>query len=134
MKDYDLTYLISPDLSEQELEDFLKKINLFIQEEGGKVKKYEGPLKKRLKYPINKTDKAYLATTKFHFEADKLENLDKKLKKESSLLRYLILTDEKKLPKKIRIPKIKPGAKVKKEKRVELEKIDEKLNEILGEM
>jgi small subunit ribosomal protein S6 len=133
MRPYQLTYLISPDVSEEELEGFLQKISSFIQETGGKIKKSENPLKKRLKYLVKEKDKAYLLNTKFYFEPDKLEDLDKKLKKEPLLLRHLILTDEKP-SERIKIPTIKPKVKVKKEKKVELKKIDEKLDEILGEM
>jgi small subunit ribosomal protein S6 len=135
MKLYELTYLISSEFSEEELENFQKKINSFIQEEGGILEKSENPIKRKLEYPIKKKGRAYLVTTKFRSEPEKLENLDKRMKKEPSLLRYMIFT--KKEPEKIKIPEIRPKTeikKIKKEKKVELEKIDEKLNEILGKI
>ena len=133
MKNYDLTYLISPDLSEQEAEDFLKRINLLVQEEGGKIEKSEGFLKKKLKYQIKGKDKAYLVNTKFNLESGKVESLNKRLKEQPRLLRFLILGKQKKAPK-TELKKIKPKTKIKKEKKVELDKINEKLEEILGEI
>lgn len=135
MKLYELTYLISADFSEEELKTFQEKINSLIESEDGKIEKFKTPIKKRLEYPIGKIEKAYLIITDFYLEPEKLANLEKKLKKEGAILRYLILT-KKKIPE-IKIPKIIPKVKAKKprkEKKVELEKIGEKLDEILGEL
>lgn len=135
MKSYELTYLISPDLSEEELKIFQEKINSFIKEEGGRLEEFKNPIEKRLEYPIKNKERGCLTTLDFHFEPGKLENLEKKLKQEPSILRYLILT--KRVSKKIETPKIKPKKEIKelkKEKKVELEKIEEKLEEILGEI
>ncbi|MBZ9569677.1 30S ribosomal protein S6 [Patescibacteria group bacterium] len=135
MKFYELTYLISPDLSEEELRVFQEKINSFIKEDGGRLEKSKNPIERKLEYPIKERERGHLATLDFHFEPEKLENLEKKLKRESSILRYLILA--KRISKKIEIPRITPEIKIKKfkkEKKVELEKIEEKLEEILGEI
>jgi small subunit ribosomal protein S6 len=134
MHSYELTYLISPDLSEEELKIFLEKINSFLEEEGGKSEDLKLPIKKRLAYPIKKKNEGYFGTLNFYLLPEKLETFEKKLKKEPKILRYLLLRER--LPKKIEIPRIRPKAKapkVKKEKKVELEKIEEKLEEILGE-
>jgi len=134
MKLYELTYLVSPDISEEELKIFQEKINSSLEEEGGKSESLKLPLRKRLAYPIKKKSGAYLGTLNFYLSPEKLETFEKKLKKEPKILRYLLLRKE--LPKKIEIPRIRLKAKapkVKKEKKVELEKIEEKLEEILGE-
>lgn len=131
MKYYELTYLISPDLSEGELKILQEKINSIIQIEGGKMERFKFPIKRKLAYPIKKRAEAFLVTLEFYFPSEKLENLEKKLKEESKILRHLILT------KKVEIPEIVPEIKVpkmKKERKVEIEKIEEKLKEILGEI
>jgi ribosomal protein S6 len=131
MHSYELTYLISPDLSAEELKTLQEKINSFLEE--GKPESFKLPVKKRLAYPIKKKSEAYLGTLSFYLSPEKLENFEKKLKKEPKILRYLLLKKE--VTKKIEIPRIKPetkAPKVKKEKKVELEKIEEKLEEILG--
>ena len=135
MKYYELTYLISPNLSEEELKTFQRKINSFVQTAGKGLEQSKNPIKKKLEYPIQDEDTAFLVTLNFYSEPEDLENLEKKLKKEPSILRYLILN--KKLPEKIKIPEIKPRAeikKIRKERKVKLEKIEEKLDEILGEI
>jgi len=135
MKSYELTYLISPDLSEEELKIFQEKIASLIQNEEGKIKEIKNPIKRKLAYPIKRKTEVFIANLNFYFLPEKLESLEKKLKSESKILRYLILVQEK--PEKIKVPEIisKPRVpRIKKEKKVELEKIEEKLEEILGQI
>lgn len=135
MKSYELTYLISPHLSEDELKNLQEKVKLLIQKEGGVLNEIKLPVEKKLSYPIKKQEKAFLGNLSFTLEENKLENLQQQLKSEEKILRFLILNKKLELkptkPKKkiIKItPKIPP-----KEKKVELEEIDKKLEEILNE-
>jgi len=121
MKTYELTYLISPDLSEKEVFSFQEKIISLIQEAGGTLGEVKTPVRKKM---------AYLSTLNFHLDPEKLGSLEKKLKSEQKILRYLIL--KKKILKKI------PEILIEKPKRivrpkVELKEIEKKLEEILGE-
>jgi ribosomal protein S6 len=59
-------------------------------------------------------------------ESEKVKELDKKLKGEEKILRYLIVCE--KAPKKIKVEK-----KIKKPEKVELEEIEKKIEEILKE-
>ena len=132
MHSYELTYLISPDLSEEELKIFPEKINSFLEE--GRSEGLKLPVKRRLAYPIKKKIEAYLGVLNFYLPSEKLENFEKKLKKEPKILRYLLLKKE--VPRKIEMPRIRPEAKapkIKKEKKVELKEIEKKLEEILGQ-
>jgi len=131
MKNYELTLLISPDLSEEELKLLKEKIISLIQKEGG-ILNQESPLtKKSLAFPIKKRQSAYFVTLDFQILPEKIEDLEKKLKGEGKILRYLISV---KTPIKEVFPKIKKLAKIEKPKaKVELKEIEKKLEEILGE-
>lgn len=133
MKLYELTYLISPDLSGEELKTFSQKIDDIIREEGGVLIEGKNPVKKELNYPIKKKKIAYLTVVNFHLDPTKLEILQKKLKAKSQILRYLLIA--KKLAKKVPSVSIKPPKKIfkKPEEKVELGEIEKKLEEILGE-
>lgn len=159
MKSYELTYLISLDLSEEEMRVFQEKINSSVRAEGGiclpPAKKssvslnisgeVNKPAKKRLTYPIQKSSQAYLATLNFQLNPENLASLEKKLKAENQILRYIILSKPStkeilvrgKPPEKIiRTP---PSARtlisprLKPKQKVELKEIEKKLEEILGE-
>lgn len=132
MKFYELTYLISPDLSEKELKAVQEKINSFILEEEGVLIETNSVVKKSLAYPIKKKSSAFLAIVSFKLNPEKLINLEKKLKLEKAILRYILLA--KKLPKEIPVVLKKPEKIIPKpEPKVELKEIEKKLEEILGE-
>ncbi len=127
MKYYQLTYLISPELSIGEIKNLQEKIKLPIEKEGI-LEKIENPVKKKLAYKIKKKSEAFLANLNFYLSPEKLGNLEKKLKAENNILRLLILVKGK--PKIL--PEIKKPKKIAEEK-VELKEIEKKLEEILGE-
>jgi ribosomal protein S6 len=132
---YQLTYLISPDIDQNTLESFPEKISTLIQKEGGIVRETKNPVKKRLGYQIKKKESAFLAVLNFEVQAEKINAIEKKLKGESDILRYLIIAGEP--PKIERIPEkvFGPPAKAEKtkEEKVALQEIEKKLEEILGE-
>lgn len=135
MKLYQLTYLISPELSSEEAESFSQEIDSLISKKG-KLIKPRSPSRRVLAYPIKKQTAAYLTRSEFDLDPQEIENFKKEIKTKSKILRFLLL--EKKVPKvKPERPKIKPlPPKEKKEpapKKAELEKIEEKLEEILKE-
>jgi len=135
MKNYELTYLIPSDLTEKDLKETAEKIKNFIQEENGILIKTREFEKRKLGYPINKREEVFLSSLEFSFEPEKLKNLNKKLKSNSQILRYMILT--KKVLKEMPIKKIteqnKPLARRPKDRKAELKEIDKKIEEILKE-
>lgn len=134
MKYYELTYLISAHLSQEELKKVTEKINSLIQKEGGFLDELKNPFQQKLAYPIKKEERAYLSSLTFHLLPEKLKNLENKLKTLPEILRFLLLTkkvEKIEISTKKILPKIKKPQK--KEKKVELEEIEKKLEEILGE-
>ncbi len=117
---------------EEQAKELQNKVSALIKDEGGLAIGGSLISKKRLAYPIKKQSQAYLVTDIFQLSPEKLADLEKTLKVETQILRYIILI---KRPmreiKKSRMfiePKIE---KPKKEKKVELKEIEKKLEEIL---
>ena len=130
MKSYELTYLISPDLSEEEAISLSTEITSLIQEKQGILEKNLSLLKKQLSFPIKEKTAAYLAGLNFQMKPEGLEELKNQIKSESRILRHLILfkeSPEKPVKTLVKEPKriIKP--------KVELKEIEKKLAEILNE-
>lgn len=131
MKYYELTYLISPDLSEEEREDLSEKINSSLQEQEGILDKSSKIIKKKLGYPIKEKDSAFLKSISFYLKKENLPKIKKYLREKREILRFLLLA--KSVPSKVAE---KPSLKRKKiipKKKVELKDIDEKLKQILKE-
>lgn len=129
---YELTYLISPEIDEKELNSLSEKINSLIKEKGGVFKKENPALKKRLGYEINEKSVAYLKDLTFSLEAEKIEEIKKEVNSEKDIMRCFFAVEKPtKLQTKKRVPRkiIKPSPET--EKKVELKEIEKKLEEIL---
>jgi len=139
MKNYELTYIVSPELSEEELKELESKITSLIRVENGVLSEVRPPVIKSLSYPIKKKRSAYLISLGFQLAPEKLENLERKLKQEAQIIRYLLLIKPvsgiREVMAPIRKPRLRAALpKVKKpETKVELKEIEKKLEEILGE-
>jgi small subunit ribosomal protein S6 len=125
MRYYQLAYLLSPELKKEEIEKIQKDLTSFFEKEGV-LDKVEEPLKRTLFYPIKKKTEAFLGAIYFYLESEMIKELEKKLRGEEKILRYLIVSE--KAPKKIKVEK-----KIAKPKKVELKEIEKKIEEILKE-
>ncbi|HUV81301.1 MAG TPA: 30S ribosomal protein S6 [Patescibacteria group bacterium] len=142
MKPYELTYLISSEVSEEEATAIQNKIISLIQEKEGFSAEGKPPFKKRLAYSVQGQPQAYLAVLNFQMVPEKLAGLEKELKEEKRILRYLILVKPPvKKEKAVRRPRKTVADKEgelrpilsEEEKKVELKEIEKKLDEILKE-
>ncbi len=138
MKYYELACLISPNLSEQELNSFSEKINSLVKEKGAILDKILPEKKIALGSPIEKNTSAFFKILTFNLKPEKLNDLEKKLKDNKEILRYSILNIKE--PSKIFRHPVKPKklvsepTKIQDSKaKVELKDIDKKLKEILEE-
>ncbi|OIO46059.1 MAG: 30S ribosomal protein S6 [Parcubacteria group bacterium CG1_02_39_15] len=133
MKSYELTCLISPDLSEEELKQLEEKVASFIREEEGILNGTSLVVRKALSYPVKKKHSAYLAMINFQLNPEKIENLEAKLKKENQVLRYLVTVKPpvKEMAAITRRPATIKSAPKKTMEKVELKEIEKKLEEIL---
>jgi small subunit ribosomal protein S6 len=139
MKKYELNYLISPELTEEEIKNLQNKIVSDIQEQGGILIQEKPFLSKKLAYSVKKYSQAFLATTIFQLLPEKLIILEKIIKEEKEILRHLLLIKEEikktKDARFIKKPKIeKSGQPAEKEKKTKtgLKEIEKKLEEILS--
>jgi len=134
MKLYELSYLINPDLSEEERKGVSEEITSLVQEKGGILGKISKATKIKLGYLIKNQNIAFLKTLTFYLSPEKIKDLGGNLKKRKELLRLVIVTQKE--PKRAaKAPrKVEPlGPKPKEKEKVELKDIEKKLEEILEE-
>jgi len=135
MRNYDLTLIFSPQLSDQETNDLFQQFVSFVQEQGGILENQRLLGKRPLLAPIQDNKEGYLSTVTFSLNEENLPALEKKCKETSQILRFFLARKEKKT-KKARIastPEIIPAPTQKKEDKIDLKDIDEKLEEIFKE-
>jgi len=126
MKLYELSLIINPELKEEEVNEISQKIISFIQEKGGILDNLREIKLINLAYPIQKKEQGFFSSFTFYFKPEESNSLDKELKKNKNILRYLLV---KKKPVMLRksVRSEKKGTK----KKVDLKQIDKKLEEIL---
>lgn len=95
MRDYELTLVIDPDLTSENQKKLITKIKKLITDFKGKVGKTDEWGRKELAYPIKKKTLGYyfLLETKLPEKAP--AKIDKKLKLEEGIIRYLLIRREK---------------------------------------
>mgnify|MGYP001614979419 CR=1 FL=1 len=92
MKLYEITYFLNPDIKEEEVQTvYLQKIKDSISEFSGEVVKEQTVQKKKLAYPIKKSKQGYFGHMLFNLDPKDLKSLDKKLRLEDYILRYLVI-------------------------------------------
>lgn len=150
MKTYELTYIISPEMTSQEAEDKAKEIESAVQGKEGTIIKQSNPVAKTLSYPIKKRASGFFGFLEFQLEPEKLVELKNVLSKDGKITRHMVIIKEAAEFKKARrtrgLLKTKPvpaieaekktepeAAKEEKSGKVELKDIEQKLDELLGE-
>ena len=138
IKQYELIYLITPDLTEEEIKSLIEKISLYITQINGVIEKTIGPERRRLAYSVKEKKEALLVSLIFSLSQDKVKEIFEKVKKEDLVLRHMIIIKKKekenagakRRTKPIEKP-VEKTAQENKDKKVEIEKISEKIDEIL---
>lgn len=138
MQLYQLDYLISPEVSEQDAQALGEKIKSLIEKDQGSIVKIELLSNQVLAYEVKNFTEAFLAGLSFNLEPEKLEELKKTLESEKNILRYMVfkkrlLKDKPRTRRAIKVPKEIKILKTRPKRKVELKEIEKKLDEILGE-
>ena len=150
-KNYEIAYLISAHIPEDEAFGVAGKITGAIQDLRGLIGRIDEPKKRRLAYPIkisgtNHTHGSF-GWTRFTAAPERIAELQKKLKLEKNIIRFLVVEEVKRpvyeprfrpdrsrmvsLPKLEEIKAFTPQAP-KEEDKMKLEELDKRLEEILG--
>lgn len=152
MKTYELTYIISPEITSEEAGAKAKEIESAVQNKEGTILKQLNPVAKTLAYPISKRASGFFVVLEFQLESEKLEELAEIIKKDGKIVRNMLIIKEAAKPKKERRIKVKSAAifeveqktgnneipkpaaaKAEGKGKVELKDIEQKLNELLSE-
>lgn len=146
---YELTYIMHPDIQDEGLKKTAKKVADLINKLSGNIHNETVGEKKRLSYTINKQQFGAYATADFEMPAENMDKLNFELRTDKDIVRHLMILKKveryseakvvqkvKKSNKKTRRLRTTEPAKPKvspTEKKVQIEEIDRKIEEILNE-
>jgi len=91
MPKYELMYILSSAVSDNDVPPVVAEVEKFISDEGGTILSSEMLGKKKLAYPIKKTRNGFYVLTTFNFEGRKQQSLDNKLRSIEPIIRYLVV-------------------------------------------
>ena len=95
MRDYELTYIVHPQVDQEELDGVVKGIESLVETNGGTVHKVESWGLRRLAYPIRKLREGHYIFMTVGLEAQSVPEIERMLKLNESVIRHLIVrTDE----------------------------------------
>lgn len=94
LRKYELTYLVSDEVPESDLNKVTGKVSGYVKELGGKTTKEEIWGRRKLAYPIKKQDFATYVTLYFDLPANKAIEFEKDLRLIDGVLRQLMIIKE----------------------------------------
>ena len=94
MKTYELTYIVSPEITSEEAEVKGKELESAIQSREGTIVKQSNPIAKTLSYPIKKRASGFLGFLEFQLEPEKLVEFKAILEKDGKIVRHMLIIKE----------------------------------------
>jgi len=97
MRNYELMILLDPNLQEEESSALLEKIKQTITANQGKIIKVNQWGKRKLAYQIDKYQEAVYTIIDFELEPESIANIEKSIKFEEKIIRYLLVLGQEKI-------------------------------------
>ena len=91
MAKYELMYIISNSVADDEVPKITDEVKKYIESNGGVMEKHEELGKKKLAYTVAKTRNAFYVLDNFSAPADKINDIDQRIRTYQSIIRYLII-------------------------------------------
>jgi small subunit ribosomal protein S6 len=89
--DYELVYIVSPEVSEESLEGVINGIGQFVTGKDGVISDVERWGKKRLAYPVKHFLEGNYVLTRFKINPARCKELEANLKISEDILRHLLI-------------------------------------------
>ncbi|MFH1749932.1 MAG: 30S ribosomal protein S6 [bacterium] len=90
MKNYEMLYIISGDVTDKEVESKAKLASKVIEDAGGKIKNMDIGERKKLTYPIHNQDTGTYVNLIFELDPEKIESIKKELATSNFVMRHMI--------------------------------------------
>ena len=94
MRDYEIVYVIRPDLSDEARAAKVERVHSLITENGGEIGKVDDWGKRILAYEIRHFAEGYYRLTEFQMPPESVNLLEGRLNLDEELLRYQIVVRE----------------------------------------
>ncbi len=90
-REYELTFVIRPDMDDEEFAAVTDKVTGYVQAAGGEVTSTSLWGRRRLAYPIRRFVEGYYVFMLIQMEASDLAELDRSLRLNEDIIRHLVV-------------------------------------------
>ena len=104
MKTYELTYIVSPEITSEEAEAKAKEIESAILLREGTILKQSNPIARTLSYAIKGKGSGFMGVLEFQLEPDKFVELEEIVQKDGKIVRHMVII---KKPARIRKERVR---------------------------
>jgi small subunit ribosomal protein S6 len=94
MRTYELTLVVRPDLSEDNMAAALDQVQQWVKAEGNEVLSVEPWGRRRLAYPINDQREGYYYLMQLSLQPRSIAEIERNLKLREEFLRYMLIRGE----------------------------------------
>ncbi|MDO7787276.1 30S ribosomal protein S6 [Desulforamulus aquiferis] len=94
MRNYELMYIIKPDVEEEKLNALVEKFKGLVEENGAEVTKLDKWGKRRLAYEVNHIKDGFYVLMQFKAEPAAAAELDRVMKITDDILRHMIVRED----------------------------------------
>jgi len=94
LREYELMFVLTPDLQEDGVTAATERVNGMITNRGGEITKVDTWGRRRLAYPIRHHLDGFYTVMRFKLEANLTEELDRNLRLTEQVMRHLIVHAE----------------------------------------
>ena len=91
MRDYEVLYIVRPDLDEEKVQDIVKRVNTLIERSGGASEQTSLWGKRKLAYEVKHQKEGSYILQDFQIEPGRVPELESALKITEEVLRHLIV-------------------------------------------
>ena len=91
MRDYEILYIVRPDLDEEQLNEAVAKVSGLIETLGGQHERTNVWGKRRLAYEVNHLKEGYYVLTEFQIDAGRVPEMESTLKISDTVFRHLVV-------------------------------------------
>jgi small subunit ribosomal protein S6 len=91
LRDYEILYIVRPELDEDQLNQAVERVNALIANVGGEHVKTDQWGKRRLAYEVDRLREGYYVLTDFRVEPERVPEMESTLKISDTVFRHLIV-------------------------------------------
>ena len=88
---YELTYIISPVLEDEQYKEIIEKFSNFIEENGGEIDEVDEWGIRKFEYEMDGKSSGYYINAYFDAPGELIEKLERQLRIDDNIMRYLTL-------------------------------------------